>query len=143
MNLWPNLQEQDIIKRKWQKTNSRSRLWNFVWLLKHLYLALIFLYEWLSSWPVLFMEKCTRSIMLPNFRQKFMKLWVLMLWEIYDMISYTIMNIQHARMFYSKCTRMPMNMLWWYDHDYSYERMHNCIWMKEEYMRSLHLEAVI
>ena len=59
------------------------------------------------------------------------------------LISYTIVNIQYARMFDSKCIRMHMNMLWWYDHDYSYKRMHNCIWMKEEYMRSFHLEAVI
>ena len=43
------------------------------------------------------------------FGRSLWNLWILMLWEIYDINSYTIMNILHPSMFNSKCTRMHTN----------------------------------
>ena len=57
--------------------------------------------EWYYSWGSGFDPLWCRI-----FNKKLMKLRVPMLWEIYDMDCYTVMDILYAKTFDSKCTSM-------------------------------------
>ena len=79
-------------------------------------------------WRALFMGKWIWSVILPNFWQKLILCYE-NLWYEYELL--------YARMFEGKCTKLHMDIVWWYDHDSIYESLHICMQMKKihDYIR--------